>query len=108
MVCACAKETKGIVRIRSYPSGRSDPRVGPTICQAALATSAATQFFDPVEIGARVFVDGALGANNPIDEVENEASDIWFPESGTSDLQANVSCFLSIGTGDPGKKPYVH
>ncbi|KAF2726695.1 phospholipase [Polyplosphaeria fusca] len=105
MVCACAKETKGTVRIRSYASSRSDPNVAPTVCQAALATSAATQFFDPVTIGARTYVDGALGANNPLDEIEGEASDIWYPDTGISDLQAQVSCFISIGTGVPGKKP---
>ena len=74
-----------------------------TICQAALATSAATSFFDPVSIGARQFVDGALGANNPVDEVEGEATNIWIPETG--DLKPLVKCFVSIGTGHPGKKP---
>jgi hypothetical protein len=67
-----------------------------------LATSAATGFFDPVSIGARHFEDGALGANNPVEEVEGEASDIWCP--GTGDLKPLVKCFISIGTGNPGKK----
>ena len=73
-----------------------------TICEAALATSAATSFFDPVSIGARQFVDGAVGANNPVDEVEGEAANIW--SSGTGDLKPLVKCFVSIGTGNPGKK----
>jgi predicted acylesterase/phospholipase RssA len=73
-----------------------------TICEAALATSAATGFFDPVSIGARQFVDGALGANNPVDEVEGEAANIWSP--GVGDLKPLVKCFVSIGTGHPGKK----
>jgi predicted acylesterase/phospholipase RssA len=73
-----------------------------TICEAALATSAATGFFDPVLIGARQFVDGALGANNPVDEVEGEAANIW--SSGKGDLKPLVKCFVSIGTGSPGKK----
>ncbi|EFQ94911.1 hypothetical protein PTT_07264 [Pyrenophora teres f. teres 0-1] len=73
-----------------------------TICQAALATSAATVFFDTVSIGARQFVDGALGANNPVDEVEGEAGNIW--SSDTGDLKPLVKCFVSIGTGHPGKK----
>ena len=73
-----------------------------TICEAALATSAATGFFDPVSVGARQFVDGALGANNPVDEVEGEAANIWSP--GVGDLKPLVKCFISIGTGDPGKK----
>lgn len=73
-----------------------------TICEAALATSAATGFFEPVSVGARRFVDGALGANNPVDEVEGEAANIWCPETG--DLKPLVKCFVSIGTGNPGKK----
>jgi predicted acylesterase/phospholipase RssA len=78
------------------------PSIPATICDAALATSAATGFFDPVSIGARRFVDGALGANNPVDEVEEEASNIWCSESRA--LQPLVKCFISIGTGHPGKK----
>ena len=53
-------------------------------------------------IGARQFVDGALGANNPVDEVEGEAANIW--SSDTGDLKPLVKCFVSIGTGNPGKK----
>ena len=47
-------------------------------------------------------MDGALGANNPVDEVEGEASNIWCSESG--DLKPLVKCFISIGTGNPGTK----
>ncbi len=98
-VCTMAKEIAGITRLRSY--GLSDELGIPaTICDAALATSAATGFFDPVSIGARRFVDGALGANNPVDEVEGEASNIWCSETG--DLKPLVKCFISIGTGHPG------
>lgn len=78
------------------------PGISATICQAARATSAATTFFEPVAIGARRFADGALGANNPVDEVEGEASDIWCEQTG--DLKPLVKCFISIGTGNPGKK----
>jgi hypothetical protein len=49
-----------------------------------------------------LFVDGALGANNPVDEVEGEASNIWCPNTG--DLKPLVKCFISIGTGHPGKR----
>ena len=47
-------------------------------------------------------MDGALGANNPVDEVEGEASNIWCSETG--DLKPLVKCFISIGTGKPGVK----
>ncbi|RYP59758.1 hypothetical protein DL770_010141 [Monosporascus sp. CRB-9-2] len=100
-VCATAKETGDISRLRSYDLP-GKPNISATICEAALATSAATRFFDPVYIGARQFVDGALGANNPIDEVEGEASNIWCSETG--DLKPLVKCIVSIGTGHPGNK----
>jgi predicted acylesterase/phospholipase RssA len=94
-------ETAGTTRLRSY-SLLDEGDISATICEAALATSAATGFFDPVSIGARQFVDGALGANNPVDEMEGEAANIW--SSGTGDLKPLVKCFVSIGTGNPGKK----
>ena len=99
-VCAIAHETNEVTRLRSY-SLPDEADIPATICQAALATSAATTFFDPVTIGARKFADGGLGANNPVDEVEGEASNIWC--SGTGDLKPLVKCFVSIGTGNPGK-----
>ncbi|OCK90707.1 uncharacterized protein K441DRAFT_680105 [Cenococcum geophilum 1.58] len=95
------EQTVGITRLRSYtlPDERDIPA---TICEAALATSAATGFFDAVSIGARQFVDGALGANNPINEVKGEATNIWC--SRTGDLKPLVKCFILIRTGNPGKK----
>ena len=71
-----------------------------TIVEAALATSAATTFFEPVTIGARRYVDGALGRNNPIRSVWAEAQNVWCPEDGR--LEPMVKCFVSIGTGNPG------
>src|SRR5436189_5660079 len=100
-VCTANRHTKDIVRLRSY-SLPHEPNIRATICQAALATSAATTFFEPVSIGDRSFADGGLGANNPVDEVEGEASNIWCSETG--DLKPLVKCFISIGTGNPGKK----
>jgi hypothetical protein len=102
-VCAADCDTKDIVRLRSY-SLPDESNIPATICQAGLATSAATTFFDPVSIGHRTFADGALGANNPVDEVEGEASNIWCSETG--DLKPLVKCFISIGTGNPGKKAF--
>ena len=97
------RDSKNIVRLRSY-SLPEEQSVLATICQAALATSATTALFDPISIGDRIFTDGALGANNPVDEVEDEASDIWCWETG--DLKRLVKCFVSIGTGNPGKEPF--
>jgi predicted acylesterase/phospholipase RssA len=102
-VCSADRDTKDIVRLRSY-SLPDEPNIRATICQAALATSAATTFFDPVSIGNRLFADGGLGSNNPVDEVEGEAANIWCSETG--DLKPLVKCFISIGTGNPGKKAF--
>jgi predicted acylesterase/phospholipase RssA len=102
-VCTIDRDTKDIIRLRSY-SLPDEPNIRATVCQAALATSAATTFFEPVSIGDRTFTDGGLGANNPVDEVEGEASNIWCSETG--DLKPLVKCFISIGTGNPGKKAF--
>ncbi|KAI0543597.1 WD40-repeat-containing domain protein [Xylaria curta] len=102
-VCATSKDINTGIRLRSYKLSQYPDNVHPTICQAALATSAATTFFNPVVIGTRTFVDGALWANNPVDEVEREATDIWCSESG--ELTPLIKCFISIGTGNSGLKP---
>ncbi|KAF2469234.1 phospholipase [Lindgomyces ingoldianus] len=98
-VCTKFQKTNTITRLRSYriPAG-TDRR--PTILEAALATSAAPTYFSDVAIEGSKFVDGALGANNPAVEVEEEASDLWCEETGH--LQPLVKCFISIGTGHPG------
>ena len=100
-VCTTAHETAGITHLRSYTLPNK-LKISATICEAALATSAATGFFDPVDVGARRFEDGALGANNPAEEVEVEAANIWCSDS--RELMSLVKCFVSIGTGNPGKK----
>ena len=102
-VCTVDQNTKSIVRLRSYALS-DESNISASICQAALATSAATTFFEPVRIGNRKFADGGLGANNPVNEVEGEAANIWCSESG--DLKPLVKCFLSIGTGNPGIKAF--
>ncbi|ERT02856.1 hypothetical protein HMPREF1624_01159 [Sporothrix schenckii ATCC 58251] len=70
-VCATSKQTSDTVCLASYGSPRSKNLQllnSATIWQACRATSAATGFFDPIAIGPfdEEFVDGALGANNPI------------------------------------------
>jgi hypothetical protein len=102
-VCTVDYNTKDIVRLRSYTLP-DESNIATTIYQAALATSAATTFFKPVSIGNRTFANGGLGVNNPVDEVEGEAANIWCSESG--DLKPLVKCFLSIGTGNPGIKVF--
>ncbi|OQD99672.1 hypothetical protein PENVUL_c063G06880 [Penicillium vulpinum] len=101
-VCATSKETFQVTRLRSYPVP-NEITLQATICEAALATSAATRFFDSVSIGNQQFVDGAFGANNPIEEVEEEAADIWCTTSRA--LRPLVKCLISIGTGNPAQFP---
>ena len=103
-VCAVLKSNKSLDRLRSYPSEALFVDDDITIWQAGRATSAATSFFDPIKIGtgyqSREYVDGALGFNNPLDEVWMEAQDIWAPNEGK--LEPMVKCIVSIGTGNPG------
>jgi hypothetical protein len=49
-------------------------------------------------------VDGALGANNPVEELWNEAQRIWCKDD-QAELSEILKCFVSIGTGHPGTKP---
>ncbi|KAF2809299.1 FabD/lysophospholipase-like protein [Mytilinidion resinicola] len=100
-ICTVAHETSGTTRLRSYDLP-DRPNISATICEAALATSAATGFFDPVNVGSRRFVDGALGTNNPAEEVEEKAANIWCSES--RELMSLTKCFISVGTGNRGKK----
>jgi predicted acylesterase/phospholipase RssA len=88
-----------MTRLRSYsiPRGSSED---PTIVEAALATSAAPTYFSEAIIGGTHYVDGAIGANNPAVQVEEEAADLWCEETGN--IKPLVKCFVSVGTGHPG------
>lgn len=108
-MCATSKQTGRTALLRSYrQKGRSEdlPKVT-TIWQAARATSAATSFFDSIEIGNEEFVDGATPANNPIMELWAEAWGYFSPEDNASwDLDDNISCLVSVGTGIPTVRPF--
>ncbi|KAF3015299.1 hypothetical protein E8E14_008148 [Neopestalotiopsis sp. 37M] len=64
-----------------------------SIWEAARATSAAPLFFEPITLrrSGATFVDGAVRANNPVEEAVNEARSLW-PDR-------EVGCLLSLGTG---------
>ena len=100
-VCTKFQKINKITRLRNYstPYGSSH---SPTIVEAALATSAAPTYFSEASIEGSKFVDGAIGANNPSVQVEEEASDIWCEDSAR--IQPLVKCFVSIGTGHPGSR----
>jgi len=80
---------------RSYPVPRT--AVNCQIWQAARATTAAPTFFKRIQIGrenAEVdYIDGALGCNNPVQQVLEEAQ--------LTHQSGRVDCILSVGTGQP-------
>lgn len=72
-VCAVEGINSDAVVIRSYKSREFDDLKECRIWEAARATSAASRFFDPIKIGDRLYVDGALKHNNPIEKVDEES-----------------------------------
>ncbi|RKK66720.1 hypothetical protein BFJ69_g15140, partial [Fusarium oxysporum] len=103
-VCATSKETADTVCLTSYrPRGLTHLFDSTMIWQACRATSAATTFFDPIAIGPfqEQFVDGALGANNPVYTLWTQAQDAW----GDNQLRSHLRCLVSIGTGVPALRP---
>ncbi|KFY53432.1 hypothetical protein V496_07587 [Pseudogymnoascus sp. VKM F-4515 (FW-2607)] len=82
---------------RTWSADKS-PGYDCTIWEAARATSAAPIFFKRILIGdaglQEEFVDAALGCNNPVRYLVEEAT----KEFG---LQRQVNCIVSIGTGKP-------
>ncbi|KAH7110914.1 acyl transferase/acyl hydrolase/lysophospholipase, partial [Dactylonectria macrodidyma] len=104
-VCATSKESGDTVCLTSYrPRGLAHLYDSTKIWQACRATSAATPFFDPIAIGPfqEQFVDGALGANNPVYALWNQAQDVWGDQ-----LRGCLRCLVSIGTGVPAIRPVL-
>lgn len=99
-VCATRGEDGSLAVMRSYESRRHDPLY--EICkiwEAARAASAASTFFEPIQIGQnrQLFVDGALtGSNDPVRTANVESRDVW----PTADR-----LILSVGTGAGLAKP---
>lgn len=91
--------------LRSYSTDRaiSDRLKYTKVWQAARATSAASGFFDPVDIqlGAykESYTDGATGANNPVTHLWDEAREAFLKDG--EKLEENLDCIVSIGTGRP-------
>lgn len=75
------------------------------IWEAALATSAASTFFDAITLGPdnEKSVDGATGANNPINQVCAEAGDVW---KSDEPLENSLQVLVSIGTGVPSVEAF--
>ncbi|KAK4443152.1 acyl transferase/acyl hydrolase/lysophospholipase [Podospora aff. communis PSN243] len=104
-VCATAAARTRPVRLRSYITADSVDSYSASDCtiwEAARATSAAPTFFDGIQIGTQLFVDGAIEANNPVDIVRQEAESIW-PDAFQ---RGWIQCLVSIGTGVPDLKAF--
>lgn len=73
------------------------------IWEAARATASAPTFFDPIQITCNgfteTFIDGALGHNNPINQLWMEAV-----EEFGDPLESQLQCIVSLGTGRPALK----
>ena len=75
-----------------------------TLCEAALASTAALSFFEPMLIShggiSHPFLDGAFVANNPVNVLWNEAKRQFV--TGSAHLSDRIRIMLSIGTGKMG------
>lgn len=54
----------------------------------------------------RKFGDGALRANNPVQELEEEARDVWGRGDRAWNFEPNVRCLVSVGTGKLALEPF--
>lgn len=79
----------------SYDSPQLEAEQDTRVWEAARATSAVPGFFDPATVGPYQdkYIDGGMGANNPVNHTLQVAKDIW--------PMGNIACLVSIGAGRP-------
>lgn len=99
-------KSKTTVRFTNYPTpGLMSVYENITVLDAALATSAATSFFDNKVIRVdgqdHVFGDAAIGSNNPVNSLWKCAR-----EEFGNDIEPRVRCLVSLGTGSPRKDDF--
>ncbi|KAH8831242.1 hypothetical protein DL96DRAFT_1812139 [Flagelloscypha sp. PMI_526] len=97
-VCAASFHNTDHPRLfRNYVS-RTNPSQNCMIWEAALATMANPELFEPIVIGSmhlgETFVAGTVRWNNPTDELTKEAARVF--------KDHRVACIISIGSGHPG------
>jgi hypothetical protein len=98
-VCAASihyvNAPSGPTRLRTYIPERNRTE-DCKIWQAGRATSAAPGLFSEISIGREgqemTFIDGAIGANNPVKELVDEVTELYGAER-------KIGCVVSIGTG---------
>ncbi|KAE9367217.1 FabD/lysophospholipase-like protein [Stipitochalara longipes BDJ] len=96
-VTATSSSSLNPIALRSYTSPHQKEDIGVRIWEAARATSAASTFFDPIKINGRMYNDGGIGLNNPINLLWTEARSIWSDDRRR--FSDNIKCIVSIGTG---------
>lgn len=103
-MCATSKGISLPYLLRSYPPTRESPDLYNVakIWEAGRATSAASSVFEPIAIGSlrQEFLDGGTGANNPVRQLWNEATDTFCGGSSRK-LFENIRTIVSVGTGIP-------
>lgn len=105
-VCTTSANTGKTVVLSSYHNERriADTWNKAKIWEVARATSAATTFFEPISFCNDTYLDGATGANNPVNVLWSEATDVWKLQD--DQVQENIKCLISIGTGVPDLTPF--
>jgi len=94
-IAADSPNNRAPVYLRNYQrEDREGQLLGIKIWEAARATSAAPNYFVPIVLENYRFIDGGLGANNPVGWLWNEVLAVYGPKQETA-------CCLSIGTGIP-------
>ncbi|KAK3329565.1 hypothetical protein B0H66DRAFT_526949 [Apodospora peruviana] len=95
-VCALpAQSQRAPKRIRAYHSD-DDWDNNFKIWEAARATTAAPSYFRSITLGSVELIDAAMGFNNPMGQVVDEAGKIF-------DLSCKLGCVVSLGTGTRDK-----
>ncbi|KAF8699525.1 Patatin-like phospholipase, partial [Rhizoctonia solani] len=88
--------TEPPTHFRTYWTKTGDPKEY-KIWEAAMATTAAPAYFEPIQIGDYKYVDGGIQANNPVIQTLSESMVAF-------DGPRPVGCLISLGTGMPSKQ----
>ena len=96
-VCATEIDTTRTHRFRSHAPMLDGLENVIKIWEAVVATMASPTYFDPIAIGpyGSKFIDGAIGANNPLRILLQEARLTW--TEGV--FEDKLGCIVSIGSG---------
>ena len=96
-VCATAMDTAETYRFRSHALKLDVLENVIKIWEAVVATMALPTYFDPIAIGpyGSKFIDGGIGANNPLRILLQEARRSWTKEA----FEDELGCIVSIGSG---------